>query len=504
MHSPPSPASPAAPRISGREPRPNLIGRRIAVGFGLIAVVAVTMCAMLLSVIGETSGLVMDMRSDERAIDKSHVLSTAVREEYAHQAHTIIEGNHGHLSHYQVWVERIAATVTALHLIVPASQRWRLDRVLAMSEESDRLFKQEILPAVERGDSATVARLHRESDRISQAAAQQADAIADAVELRMVSAHVSATHATRDGLGMGALCVLLVLTLSIGYTIRIRQAVLKPLAVIADSARRFGGGDFSVRVGAIGEGELRAVAEAFDRMVEELQARERRALETERMAAIGQLAAGIAHEINNPIGIIRGYLKTMSADSPRDQLSDELRILDEEAAACQRIADDLLAYARPPELRLHATWMDDLIAEVARRVEETDRPHRHHLDVRTQRYEVLVDAGRLRQVLLNLLRNAGQVSPASASIEIEGRREGDSYQITVSDRGPGVDPESHVRIFEPFFSKRAGGVGLGLAVCQSIVRAHGGTIAVEDRVGGGATFRVRIPLVRRSGEDAGV
>jgi signal transduction histidine kinase len=294
--------------------------------------------------------------------------------------------------------------------------------------------------------------------------------------------------------------VLLVLALSVGYTIRIRQAVLKPLAVIADSARRFGGGDFSVRVGAIGEGELRAVAEAFDRMVEELQAHERRALETERMAAIGQLAAGIAHEINNPIGIIRGYLKTMSADSPRGQLSEELRILDEEAAACQRIADDLLAYARPPELQASATWMDELIVEVARRVEETDQPHRHHLTVRTQRYEIVVDAGRLRQVLLNLLRNAAHVSPFEASIEIEGRLDGDSYEISVADRGPGVDPQSRTRIFEPFFSKRAGGVGLGLAVCQGIVRAHGGTIAVDDREGGGATFRVRIPIVRKGRE----
>jgi two-component system NtrC family sensor kinase len=492
--------SPTTPLISGHGTSPNLIARRIAVGFGLTAVVAVIMCAMLLSVIARTSGLVMDMRSDERAIGKSHALATAVREEYAHQAHTVIEGNHGHLAHYQAWVERISATVGELRPMVPEGQRWRLNRVLAMSQESDRVFKQDILPAVERGDRATVARLHRESDRISQAASQQADAIAHAVELRMVGAHISATHATRVGLGVGGLCVLIVLALSVGYTIRIRKAVLKPLAVIADSARRFGGGDFSVRVGAIGEGELRAVAEAFDRMVEELQVRERRALETERMAAIGQLAAGIAHEINNPIGIIRGYLKTMSADSPREQLSDELRILDEEAAACQRIADDLLAYARPPELRVSSTWMDELIVEVARRVEETDQPHRHPLDVRTQRYELVVDAGRLRQVLLNLLRNAAQVSPPNASIEIAGRREGGNYEITVSGRGPGVDPQNRTRIFEPFFSNRAGGVGLGLAVSQGIVRAHGGTIEVGDRVGGGATFHVRIPIVRTSGE----
>lgn len=475
-------------------PRPhNLIGRRIAAGFGLVAIVAVIMCGMLFGVIGKISGLVMEMRGDESSIAQSHVLATAVREQYTHQAHTIIEGNRSHLGHYQQWVDQVVTTAQALRPIVHAPERTRLDSVLSKSRELDSMFQDQIVPAVERGDRETVARLHHAADHLSSTAAEEADAIAHAVEMGMVEAHVSATRAARMGLIGGGLCIGLVLALSLGYTLRLREAVLKPLAALAESARRFGGGDYSARLGHVGEGELRALAEAFDHMAEAIEARERRMLQAERMAVIGQLAAGVAHEINNPIGIIRGYLKTMTPDSPSDVLQEELRILDEEAAACQRIAEDLLMYARGSELRLEPTEMRGFLTEAVRRFEDKGSEGKYRLVVNAQSGTARLDPGRLRQVLFNLLRNAAEVAPAGSPIELVGTRlpEG-AYEITVADRGPGVEPADRPLIFDPFFSKTAGGSGLGLAVCESIVRAHGGKIAVEDNPGGGALFRVRL------------
>jgi two-component system sensor histidine kinase MprB len=96
--------------------------------------------------------------------------------------------------------------------------------------------------------------------------------------------------------------------------------------------------------------------------------------------------------------------------------------------------------------------------------------------------------------LYNLLRNAAKAAPTGAPIELVGTKLTDgAYEITVADRGPGIAPDDRQQIFEPFFSKTAGGSGLGLAVCESIVRAHSGSIAVEDNPGGGALFRVRFP-----------
>lgn len=197
-------------------PADHVIGRRIAVGFGLVAAVAVIMCSVLLSTILSAAHLVSDMRSSEHAIDQSHLLSTAVREQYAHQAHTIIESTRSHLDHYRHGVERVQELVASLRPIVPESERKRLDRVLEDSRELDTLFHDRILPALERGDRAALIELHHHTDEVSTRAAAEADAIARSVDMRMVHAHVDAMHSTQLGLVGGGLCIGVVLALAIG------------------------------------------------------------------------------------------------------------------------------------------------------------------------------------------------------------------------------------------------------------------------------------------------
>ena len=479
----------------------RVIARRLAVGFGLISFVAVAMCAILLSLIGEVSGLVREMRDDEAAIRGSLSLATAVREQYMHRAHWLIERDDDHLGHGNQWLDSVEQGVRTLRPLVPEAERYRLDRVQQDSRALEDLFRTTIRPAAEQGDRATVLDGHHRAQDISQQAAEQADAIALVVEQKMASAHRSATRATRLGLIGGGICVALVLALSIAFTIRLQRAVLRPLERLTAAARRFGSGDFGARLGSVGEGEFRALGEAFDRMAEELEARESRLVESERMAAIGQLAAGVAHEINNPIGIIRGYLKTMGPHSPTEMLREELQILDDEAASCQRIAEDLVAYARAPELRLDSVAMDRLLEETVRRFRETSGDAgRPKIVLEAAPGRIHADAGRLRQVMLNLMLNAAQVSENGEAVELTGAPTANGgYEIRVSHRGPGVAPEDRTRIFEPFFTRRPGGSGLGLALCQGIVRAHHGSIVVEDRDGGGAIFHLTLPGVETYG-----
>jgi signal transduction histidine kinase len=192
----------------------------------------------------------------------------------------------------------------------------------------------------------------------------------------------------------------------------------------------------------------------------------------------------------------------MGPDSPPETLREELQILDDEAAACQRIAEDLVAYARAPELRCSSIAMDRLLTETVRRFQETADGAERRVALDAAAGVAYADIGRLRQVLLNLMVNAAQVSESDGLIEVSGAPvERGAYQILVSDRGPGIPPEDRTKVFEPFFSKRPGGSGLGLAVCQGIVRAHGGTIVAEDREGGGTTFRVTVPGVAAASEE---
>jgi signal transduction histidine kinase len=311
----------------------------------------------------------------------------------------------------------------------------------------------------------------------------------------MAHAHDHATRSTRMGLLGGGLCALLIVALSVAFTLRLRSVVLRPLQLLTDAALRYGRGDFAFRVGDVGEGELAAVGEAFSRMADELARREDRLLHNERMAAIGQLAAGIAHELNNPIAIIRGYLKTMSPDEDSETLREELAILDEEAGQCQRIADDLLSYARAEQLSCDPLHMKAFLCETAKRYEVG--ADAAAVEVVADEAVVEADSARLRQVVLNLLNNAGQVSPKGSPVSVFGAVRGQAYQIEVVDEGPGISPADTRRIFEPFFSNRKGGSGLGLAVCQGIVQAHGGTIEVGVARGGGAVFRLQLPLEQR-------
>lgn len=497
-----SPDSSSTPAESAPKTR-RVIARHLVVGFGSVSIVAIAMCVLLMSLLGQLSGLVTSMQEDEVAISESLALSMAVREQYIHQAHWLIERDDDHLEHSEEWLQRVERGVRVLRPLVPDSAHAQLDGVASDSRTLDELFRVSVRPAAQRGDAAAVSREHHHAQEISQRASAQADALARRVEREMALSHVSATRATNLGLLGGGLCIFLVLALSVGHTLRLRRAVLGPLKVLSSAARRFGAGDFGTRLGQVGEGELHAVAQTFDHMADELEAREERLVASERMAAIGQLAAGVAHEINNPIGIIRGYLKTMGPESTPEAIREELKILDEEAAACQRIAEDLVAFSRAPELRLGTVAMDTLLEETVRRFRESTADEAGRVKVDAEPGEVSADGSRLRQVVLNLLANAAQVSPVDARVDVTGRgTAGGGYVVTVTDRGPGVAVEDRTRVFEPFFSQRAGGTGLGLAVCQGIVQAHGGTILVDDRPGGGAQFRFVIPGAHPPREEA--
>ena len=499
------PGSPAAPAPAPDSGTPRLIAREMAAGFGVVSLVAVAMCGLLLALINQVSGLVMGMREEESAIRQGFELATAVREQHLHLVYLLLEGDRSHLGHYGEWRSRVRAGLQRLSPHVPEEERWRISALEKKIEELDGRISAFAFPALEGADRTLLIAENRAIASLAQEASTQADALARAVESRMAHSHLLATRATRLGLVGGGLGALVVVALSAGFTVHLRRAVLRPLAVLTGAARRFGAGEFGARVGAVGRGELLALSQAFDRMAEELAERQRRLVHNERMAAIGHLAAGVAHELNNPIGIIRGYLRTMGAKDDPKTLEEELQILDEEAAHCQRIAEDLLAYARPLELRLEPIRTRGFLEEVLRRFGESPDARGARLEVHAEDFELFADRTRLRQVVINLVQNAVQVSPEGAGVTVSGRAEAGHYLLEVADHGPGVPVEEQGRIFEPFYSRRRGGSGLGLSVCLGIVRAHGGTVTVDSREGAGAVFRVRLPArpPATPGADAG-
>jgi signal transduction histidine kinase len=450
-------------------------------------------CGPLLLCLVRVAGSVRQMQRDESALRGGLDLATTVREQYIHAAHTIIVGDRSHLSHYADWVGKVREGTGTLRALVPAQEQWRVDRIDTISRDMNRLFLDEIVPGVIAGDRSHLLEAHRQLDENVAIAAADADIVARSLEARMSNAHVDARHITYLAVALAALGMVLLIVLAIVSTRNLRAAVLRPLGALADAARRIGAGDFGARVAVAAEGELGLVASAFDQMAEQLSEHQTKLVANERLAAIGQLAAGVAHEINNPIGVIRGYLRTMIPEAERPELRKELRILDEEAAACQRIADDLVAYARAPEIARRRLDLGALIAETATRFQASGEGKGSEVRARAEPALVSIDEVRIRQVLQNLLRNAVQAAPSGSLIEVHGEASTRGYTIRVLDRGHGIPADLRSRIFEPFVSGRPNGTGLGLAVCNGILRAHGGSIEARDREGGGSEFVVRLP-----------
>jgi two-component system sensor histidine kinase PilS (NtrC family) len=227
-------------------------------------------------------------------------------------------------------------------------------------------------------------------------------------------------------------------------------------------------------------------------VIKELEAR---ALRTERLAAVGKLAAGLAHELRNPLASIAGSVELLGAGSsdPSDQ---RLRaIVVRETDRLNRLVSDFLAFARPAPLKVETLDLARLGAHVVDAVGSDPRTVGVRFERRLEPAVARADGKQLEQVLWNLVLNAVQASPEGGVVTVEtGRVAGeDRAYVRVVDRGPGIAPADLARLFEPFFTTKAGGTGLGLSICHRIVEAHDGEIRLESRPGEGARFTVILP-----------
>ncbi len=229
---------------------------------------------------------------------------------------------------------------------------------------------------------------------------------------------------------------------------------------------------------------------------------EQRIQQTEKMAALGQLAGGIAHEINNPLGVILCYtdlLKSQLADFP--QGLHDVGTIEKHARNCQRIVADLLKFSRGQETEPLLAQLNATIEEVVQMVEHQFRRQRCRieLDLDPQLPQWRFDVDKMKQVFLNLLMNASQASKEGQGlirISTRHRPETRQAQIVFADNGVGIPPEIMGRIFDPFFTtKKTGeGTGLGLAVSYGIIKDHGGDIQVESEPGQWTRFTIVLPL----------
>ena len=241
----------------------------------------------------------------------------------------------------------------------------------------------------------------------------------------------------------------------------------------------------------------RAHAAVIRSQLEAIAAARARLVQSEKLAALGQLAAAIAHEVRNALAIIRSSAQGLGEALPDgdDESRRASSFILAEIDRLSSVVTSLLSFARPPRLAPRAVEVSALFdqASLLAREELAAKSIRLRRGDAERVPPIHGDPDLIVQVLLGLLSNAAAAVPAGGEVALEARAADGAVEIAVADSGPGVPEALRGRIFEPFFTTREKGTGLGLAVARQIVEAHDGTIEVGDRPGGGARFRIRLP-----------
>ena len=301
-----------------------------------------------------------------------------------------------------------------------------------------------------------------------------------------------------------------------GFARALRRSLLQLSVLVQDTAGRLHVRVEPVAVLGTNLAELESVLRLIDgrvrNMVETLQQREREALVSEQLATLGQMAAGLAHELRNPLTsmkiLVQGALASFaSAEFERDgsdsqRLSSrDLAVLEEEILRLERLLQSFLDLARPPKPYKHVSDLRPLVIQSIAFLENqaAGRSITIDSDVGAAPLYADVDVGQFRQLIFNLVLNALEAMPAGGNICVALKTEGGGWlALEVADRGVGLPPSLGEKIFDPFTTTKDTGLGLGLSVCKRIAAAHAGTLTCADRVGGGVVFTFRLPTASAS------
>lgn len=325
----------------------------------------------------------------------------------------------------------------------------------------------------------------------------------------------------RANVALLTLCLLLLMAMVL--TLLTQTLIDEPVRRLLRHTERVAEGDFSSRIEVNSDDEIGQLSASFNHMTENLQqthshlnelmhsledkVEERsrkiqeiqsRLMQSEKLASVGELAAGIAHEINNPLtGIVMFASMVLNHKDLSPELRGDLQTVLQETQRCADIVRRLLEFSRssPPckEFGSVSQLLDHTLSLVMYQASFHDIHIHKHFQASVP--DILLDPNQIRQVFINLLINASQAMSGGGILELFVEREGDWVVTRIRDTGTGISPENLNKIFDPFFTTKGSfGTGLGLSISYGIIHNHGGNIEVESRVGEGTTFIIRLPV----------
>lgn len=433
-----------------------------------------------------------EMADHEEEMRLALTFEDAVRDQYGHEMR-LVRGEAVDLDAYGSARSRVLELGRALSDLVdePAAIEM-LTELRQAAAKLDQMFRDEIAPALERKDPSAVLTHERAYPLVSL--------IEGGVD-RLVGMLQEATSRSRRELVAleestlrRTVAVLVVAPLLMAAAVfYLSRSIARPLSRLSEGAAALATGNLDARIDIATPDEFGHLAAEFNAMTVALKQHQQRLVESEKLAGIGRVAAGLAHELNNPLQVMIGYL-SLNRDLPDRRLAEQLSAVEDEAQRCRDVVEGLLELARPSAAAAPAPVDLRLLCEdVSERLRVWMKPAPLRLSLEGAGV-AMADRARLRQVVFNVLKNAVEAAGPAGDVAVEiGGKNGGVVEVAVRDSGPGVAPEERGRLFEPFFTTKANGTGLGLAVSRAIARAQGGDIDVRNGASGGAVFTVRLP-----------
>jgi two-component system NtrC family sensor kinase len=320
--------------------------------------------------------------------------------------------------------------------------------------------------------------------------------------------------------GMAALCVLILLIL-LAFII---SSIVRPLQVMVEATNKIARGDLDHHVDIPYHGEVGQLAQSFNQMTAELNkanaklvkwgktmekrveertrdlmAMQKSLVQSEKLASLGKMAAGVAHEINNPLtSILINTHLLMEKKAKESEEYENLDMIEEETRRCSSIVKGLLEFSRQSPPQKNLVDLNDLLKHIINilRNQATFQNIGIHKDLQEEMPLIEVDPNQIKQVFWNLMINAAEAMPQGGTLTITSRmsHSKDNLEISFQDTGVGIRENVLNQIFDPFFTTKQGGTGLGLAIIYGIAQEHGGTIDVTSKPGIGSVFTVRLPV----------
>ena len=293
------------------------------------------------------------------------------------------------------------------------------------------------------------------------------------------------------------------------------NSITKPIRNLVSASLKLAKGDLSHRVEGMPEDAIGELGKAFNSMADAIEERDeqlkeyvkKKIMKSERLAMIGQLAAGVAHEINNPLGSILIYSHLLLEDlEEKDTQRENLEKIVNQATRCKEIVKGLLDFSRQTEPEMNQKDINKIVNEVLSLVERQVMFQNIKVTKKLSKSlpMVMLDEAQIQQVFMNIVLNAVEAMEGQGELIIETTSNGEFIETKFIDTGCGISEQNIEKLFEPFFSykKKGHGIGLGLAISYGIIKKHNGEIIVKSEVGKGSSFTIRLPLNKISRKDA--